>query len=126
MKYKISTDDAPKAEGLLSQGIVSNSFVFISGQIHSKPDGTIVNGSTEEKTHQIMQNLEAILKAAGSDFSKVVKATLYVTDMSLGVKVNEVYKTYIKEEPLPAREMVRVEELPLGANIEISMVATVD
>ena len=125
MKNKVSTNEAPKADGLLSQAIVSNGFVFTAGQIHNMPDGSMVEGSVEDKTHQIMKNIEAILKAAGSDFSKVVKATLYVTDMSFGPQINEVYKTYIKEEPLPAREMVCVKELPLGATIEISMIAII-
>src|SRR5687768_3407813 len=123
MTTKVETDGAPKAPGLLSQAIISNGFIFVAGQIHNQPDGTMVEGSTKDKVEQIMKNLEAILKAAGASLSNVVKATIYVTDISLGADLNEVYKTYFKHELLPAREMVCVNALPLGADIEISVVA---
>lgn len=122
MKKRIETEKAPKAAHILSQAIVSNGFIFVSGQVHVTPDGVLVNGSVEEKVHQIMKNIGAILEAAGAAFDDIVKATLYVTDMSTSKKVNDVYVTYFTE-PFPAREMVCVKELPLGANIEISVIA---
>jgi 2-iminobutanoate/2-iminopropanoate deaminase len=122
MKEKVMTNDAPKADHILSQGIVSNGVIYVAGQIHSKPDGSVVDGSVEEKVEQIMQNIAAILKAAGAGLDSIVKAVIYVTDMSQMPKLNEVYPTYFKE-PYPVREAVCVKELPLGATIEISVVA---
>lgn len=124
MKRKIETSEAPSAPGLLSQAIVSDGLIFVAGQIHNKPDGAIVEGSTEEKVHQIMKNLQSILKDAGADFSNVVKVNIYVTDIAELPKLNEVYKTYFTQEPLPVREAVCVKALPLGASIEISLIAT--
>jgi 2-iminobutanoate/2-iminopropanoate deaminase len=122
MKSKVSSDNAPKADHILSQGIVSDEVIYVAGQIHSKPDGTMVEGSVEEKVKQIMQNIAAILEAAGAGLDSIVKAVIYVTDMSQMPKLNEVYPTYFKE-PYPVREAVCVKELPLGATIEISVVA---
>ena len=124
MKTKVETPNAPAALGLLSQAVVSNGTIYVAGQIHSTPDGQFVEGSTEEKVHQIMKNLTAILKAADSDFSHVVKVNVYVTDISELPKLNEVYKTYFTSEPLPAREAVCVKALPLGASIEMSLIAS--
>ena|SRR3989338_424382 len=121
MKEKIETEKAPKAP-MLSQAIVSNGFIFVSGQVHVTPEGVLVNGSIEEKVHQIMKNIGAILDAGGMGFDDIVKATIYITDMAMGKKINEVYITYFKE-PFPAREMVCVKELPLWADIEISVIA---
>jgi 2-iminobutanoate/2-iminopropanoate deaminase len=123
MKTKIETHSAPTAPGLLSQAIVSNGIVYVAGQIHSANDGKLVEGSTEEKVHQVMKNLAAILKAADTDFSNVLKVNVYVTDISELPKLNEVYKTYFTKEPLPVREAVCVKALPLGASIEISLIA---
>ena len=123
MKTKVETKDAPMAPGLLSQAIVSNGIIYVAGQIHSTTDGKLVEGSTEEKVHQIMKNLQAILKAADSSFGDVVKVNIYVTDIAELPKLNEVYKTYFTQEPLPVREAVCVKALPLGASIEISLIA---
>ena len=81
-----------------------------------------MEGAVEDKVKQIMSNLKNILEEAGSSFEKVVKATIYVTDMTIYGKINEVYGTYFSD-PFPAREVVCVKALPLGAEIEISMVA---
>ena len=124
MKTKIETSDAPSAPGLLSQAVVSNGTIYVAGQIHSTSDGKLVEGTTEEKVHQVMKNLAAILKAAGLDFSDVVKVNVYVTDIADMPKLNEVYKTYFTSEPLPIREAVCVKALPLGATVEMSIVAT--
>ena len=123
MKTKVETLKAPSAPGLLSQALVSNGLIFIAGQIHNTSDGKLIEGSTEEKVHQVMKNLAAILKAAGADFSNVVKVNVYVTDISELPKLNEIYKTYFTQEPLPAREAICVKALPLGATVEISLIA---
>lgn len=122
MKEKIQTDKAPAAPSILSQAIVSNGIVFVSGQIHNNPDGSMVDGTTEEKVKQIMQNIKEILSAAQSSLNEVVKVAIYVTEMSVMLELNEVYPTYFSE-PYPAREAVCVKELPLGATIEMSVIA---
>lgn len=122
MKVKVSTDGAPKADHILSQAILSNGFIFVAGQIHSSVEGGVVDGTTEEKVEQIMKNIAAILKEADASLNDVVKVVIYVTDMAQMPKLNEVYPSYFTE-PFPAREAVRVKELPLGATIEISVIA---
>ncbi len=122
MKQQIITVDAPQAASLLSQAIVANGFVFVAGQIHNTPDGVMIEGSTEEKVRQIMRNIEAVLLRAGATLNSIVKATIYVTDMSLMPEINRIYPTYFTE-PFPAREAVCVAALPLGASIEISVIA---
>ncbi len=122
MKHAVSTSDAPSAPHLLSQAIVSNGFVFLAGQVHVLPDNTLVGGGTEEKLRQIMQNIAAVLKVADATLDDIVKATIYVTDIALLPEINKVYPTYFSE-PLPAREGICVKQLPLGASIEISVIA---
>jgi 2-iminobutanoate/2-iminopropanoate deaminase len=122
MKTKIETANAPKATGPFSQGVVNENIIFTSGQVYLTKEGKLLEGSIEEQTHQVMKNLKAILEAAGTTFNDVVKTTIYVTDMSLYGKINETYGSYFSE-PFPARELVCVKELPLGARLEISMVA---
>jgi 2-iminobutanoate/2-iminopropanoate deaminase len=122
MKTKIETANSPKATGPFSQGVANENMIFTSGQVYLTKEGKLLEGSIEEQTHQVMKNLKAILEAAGATFSDVVKTTIYVTDMSLYGKINETYGSYFSE-PFPARELVCVKELPLGARLEISMVA---
>lgn len=122
MKTYIHTPKAPAAIGPYSQAIRSGQFVFTSGQIHSTPDGKLLDGTIEEQTHQVMQNLRNVLEAAGASFADVVKVTMYVADMSVYGRINEIYKSYMSE-PYPAREAVEVKALLKGAKIEISMVA---
>ena len=122
MKKKIIATQAPAATGPFSHAIATNNLVFTSGQIYLTPQGKLLDGTTEELVHQIMHNLLSILQSAGVSFANVVKTTIYVTDMGIYGKVNEVYGSYMCE-PFPAREVVCVKELPLGAKIEISMVA---
>ncbi len=122
MKTKVETDKSPKAVGPYSQAVVNGNFVYTSGQIHLTPDGKLLNGTIEELTHQVMTNLKNVLDKAGVSFKEVVKTTIYVTDMGVYAKINEVYKTYMTD-PYPAREVVCVKALPLGASVEISMVA---
>lgn len=82
----------------------------------------MLEGTIEEQTHQVMKNLQAVLEAAGVSFKEVVKTTIYVTDMAVYGKINEVYGSYFRD-PFPARETVQAAALPLGAKVEISMVA---
>lgn len=122
MKTIISTTEAPSAVGPYSQAVAANGFIYLSGQIALTPEGKLVEGGIEAETSQIMRNLEAVLKAAGVDFSHVVKATIYLVDISQFGKVNETYSKFLKE-PYPARECVGINSLPLGARVEISMIA---
>ncbi|MBI4999365.1 deaminase [Candidatus Gottesmanbacteria bacterium] len=124
MKQQIETNKAPQAIGPYSQGIIQGNFIFTAGQIHMTTTGELLEGSLEDKMHQVMKNLEEILKAAGVTFAEVVKTTAYVTNMSKGnlERINKVYMEYMKE-PYPARETVCVKQLPKGAEIEISMIA---
>ena len=122
MKEKISADGCPPATGPFSHAVVAGNLVFTAGQIHLTSEMELVQGAIEEKVHQVMKNLQSILKAAGVTFADVVKSTIYVTDMAVYGKINEVYGGYMAE-PFPAREVVCVKELPLGADVEISMVA---
>jgi 2-iminobutanoate/2-iminopropanoate deaminase len=122
MKTKVETPNTAKASGPFSQAVISGNLVFTSGQIPLTPEGKLVGGTIEEQTHQVMKNLKAVLEAAGVTFADVVKASVYITDMTLFARMNEVYGTYLTE-PYPARETVCVRDLHLGARLEISMIA---
>jgi len=122
MKTQIVSPKAQSAPGLLSQAIEANGFIFTAGFIHVTPDGKMVEGSTQEKFQQVMKNIEEVLLAAGTTLQHVVKVTIYITDISLLAELNHAYKQYFSEA-LPAREAVCVQALPLGASIELSVVA---
>lgn len=128
MNKKVFTTKAP-APGASphSQAIIAGppagGLVFTQGSIYLTSEGKLLEGTIDEQIHQIMNNLQAILEEAGVTFSDVVKTTIYVTDMSLYSKVNEIYGSYMKD-PYPARETVCVKELPLSAKVEISMIAS--
>ncbi|MCL5784593.1 MAG: Rid family detoxifying hydrolase [Patescibacteria group bacterium] len=122
MKTKVETLNAPKATGPFSQAVISGNLVFTSEQVYLTPEGKLLEGSIEEQTHQVMKNLKGILESAGVTFADVVKTTIYVTDMGNYGKINEVYGSYFSD-PYPARETVCVAALPLGAVLEISMMA---
>jgi len=122
MKQEVKTDKAQSAKGLLSQAIVSNGLIFTAGFIHITADGKMVEGSTEDKLKQVMTNIKEVLKEAGAKMDDIIKATIYVTDMKILPEFNKLYVTYFKE-PYPVREAVCVKELPLGASIEISVIA---
>lgn len=98
--------------------------VFCSGQVYLTDEGKLLEGTIEEQTHQVMKNLQKVLGSVGVTFDNVVKTTIYVTDMSVYAQVSEVYGSYFKDS-YPAREMVCVKELPLGAKLEISMIAAI-
>lgn len=122
-KEIINTENAPAPIGPYNQSVKANGFLFLSGQIAINPaTGNIEAKTVAEETHQVMKNLSAVLAAAGTDFSAVVKTTIFLTDMSLFAEVNEVYAGYIADGH-PARETVAVKGLPRGVNVEISMIA---
>jgi len=121
MKQQITTSNTKSAH-ILSQGIKSNGFIFVSGQVYATPELTLIEGSTAEKVAQIMHNIEVILQAGGATLDDIVKVVIYVTDMALVPEINEVYPTYFAK-PYPVREAVCVNALPLGATIEISVIA---
>lgn len=118
----ISTDKAPGAVGPYSQAIVSNGFVFASGQIALNPLTGQVNGSSiQEQAHQVCRNVRALLEAAGSDISKVVKTTCFLAYMADFADFNAVYAGYFTSKP--ARSCVAVKELPMGVLCEIEVIA---
>jgi 2-iminobutanoate/2-iminopropanoate deaminase len=119
----VHTEKAPKAVGPYSQGICAGDYVFTSGQVGLDPaTGKMVEGGTTAQARQIMENLRAILEAAESDFSKVVKVTVYLSDIKDFADFNEVYSEYFPADP-PARSAFQVAALPLEALVEIEMVA---
>ena len=124
MKKAVSISEAPNSPGLLSQAIIANGFIYVAGQIHMTPEGKIIEGSVEERLEQVMKNLSAILKAADAVLDDAIKVTVYLTDMSELKEFNAIYPKYFTA-PFPAREAVCVKALPLGASLEISLIASV-
>lgn len=123
MKTLIETTKAPKALGPYSQGVAYGGFIYTSGQIAINPEtGKLVEGDFAARVHQVMHNLAAVLEAAGSDFTKVVKTTIFVTDLSKFAELNEIYGQYVSAAK-PARATVQVAGLPLGTDVEIEMIA---
>jgi len=122
-KQIINTNNAPAPIGPYNQAVKSGNFLFISGQVALKP-GTndLANTDIIEETHQVLQNLKVILAEAGMDFSNIVKTTIFLSDMELFSRVNEIYAKYF-EGDFPARETVAVKGLPKNANVEISVIA---
>ena len=122
-KTIINTNNAPAPIGPYSQAVKTGNILFISGQVALKPGtGELAMADVMEETHQVMHNLKAILSEAGMSFDNVVKATIFLSDMSLFSEVNEVYGKYFNGS-FPARETVAVKGLPKGVNVEISMIA---
>ncbi len=120
----ISTKTAPAAIGPYSQAIVANGFVFASGQIPLSPEtGEIVPGGIREQAEQVMRNIAAVLAAAGSDFSRVVKTTCFLTTMDDFAAFNEVYAKSFTSKP--ARSCVAVAALPKGVKVEVEVIAAV-
>ncbi len=123
MKKVIATKDAPQAIGPYSQAIEAGGFLFVSGQIPLVPEtGEIIAGGIEEQTARILENLKAILAAAGSSLEAAVKTTVYLKDIGDFAKVNAVYARYF-EKDCPARVCVEVSNLPKGALVEIDVIA---
>jgi len=125
MRSVVSTPHAPAAIGPYSQAIRAGQFVFLSGQIPLDPSsGALVGGDdVEAQTVQVMKNLEAVLKAAGSSFGQVVKATIFLTDLGDFAVVNRIYGASFEGHEPPARATVQVAALPRGAKVEIELTA---
>jgi 2-iminobutanoate/2-iminopropanoate deaminase len=122
-KSVVYSDQAPEPIGPYSQAIQAGNMLFISGQIAiERSNGNIISSDIESETRQVMVNLEKILKAAGYDFSNVVKSSIFLKDMNNFPKVNAIYGEYFKTNP-PARETVEVSRLPKDVNVEISCIA---
>ena len=123
-KKIITTDKAPAPIGPYSQAVMVNNMLYVSGQIAINPaNGQLVLDNIIEETQQVMNNLKAILEAAGMDFSNVIKTTIFLKDMNQFSSVNEVYGAFFKSD-FPARETVQVAALPKFVNVEISVVAS--
>ncbi len=121
---KISTENAPKAIGPYSQAVVVNGMVYTSGQIALCPkEGVLVGSNIKEQTEQVMQNLSAVLKEAGSSLDNTVKTTCFLANIADFAIFNEVYAKYIVNAP--ARSCVAVKDLPKGALVEVEVVAIV-
>ena len=123
MRYPVESNEAPKAIGPYSQGIKAGGFVFVSGQVALDPaTGALVGSDVAAQTERVLQNLQAVVEAAGSDLDRVVKTTVYLRSMADFAAMNEVYKRYFKSEP-PARATVAVAGLPKDALVEIDVIA---
>jgi 2-iminobutanoate/2-iminopropanoate deaminase len=123
MREVISTNDGPKAIGPYSQAIKANGFVFVSGQVAFDPaTQQIIDGDVSAQTERVLQNLSAILKAAGSSLDQVVKAGVFLKNMSDFAAMNEVYGRHFKSAP-PARSTVEVARLPKDVLVEIDVIA---
>ena len=120
-KNRIHTDNAPAAIGPYSQAIDLGEMIFTSGQIPVAPDGS-VSEDISEQTRQALLNLKAVVEAGGSSFDKVIKTTVFITDMAQFGAINAVYSEFFSE-PYPARSCVQVAALPKGVSIEIEAVA---
>jgi len=124
MKKIINTPKSPAPIGPYNQAILRDNMLFISGQIALDPISMkLNNNSIENETNQVMMNLKYILEEANMDFSNVVKTTIFLSDMDLFKKVNDIYGKYIIEGDEPARETIAVKTLPMSVNVEISMIA---
>jgi 2-iminobutanoate/2-iminopropanoate deaminase len=125
VKEIISTDKAPKAIGPYSQATRAGGFLFTAGQIALDPaTGQIVEGDVTRQTEQVIENLKAILEAAGSSFDRVVKTTVYLKDMGDFAAMNQVYGRYFATNP-PARSTVEAARLPRDVRVEIDLIAVV-
>jgi 2-iminobutanoate/2-iminopropanoate deaminase len=123
MKKEIKTDKAPKAIGPYSQAIVTNGFVFVSGQIPIDPaTGELNTGTIEDQSRQVLKNVAAVLEAAGSSLDNVVKAGVFLADMNDFARMNAVYAEFFKA-PFPARAAVQAARLPKDVRIEIEVIA---
>ena len=122
MLKKVETDKAPAAIGPYSQGIIANGMLFASGQIPIIPEtGAIAEGGIEVQAEQVMKNVGELLKAAGTDYERVVKTTCFLADMADFAAFNSVYEKYFTGKP--ARSCVAVKELPKSVLCEVEVIA---
>ena len=123
-REEVRTVAAPAPVGPYSQAIRAGDWLFASGQIPLDPaTGKLVTGEIEDEARRVLLNLAAVLAAAGSGFDRVVKTTVYLTDLSLFPRVNAIYAEFFSAAPAPARVTVGVASLPLGARVEIDAIA---
>ena len=124
MKKIIFTENAPAPIGPYNQAVLKGNTLYTSGQIAINPaTGDLITTNIEEETKQVMENMKAVLTAAGMTFEQVVKTTIFIMDMNDFAKINTVYGSYFDEKMAPARETVQVACLPRNVNVEISMIA---
>lgn len=126
MRKAISTDSAPKAIGPYSQAVVANGMAYLSGQIPLDPaTNQLIQGGIAEQTGRVLENLKAVLEAAGASLATVVKTTVYLKDMGEFQAMNEVYGRYFATNA-PARATVQAASLPRDVNVEIDAIAVVE
>lgn len=124
MKKIIFTENAPAPIGPYNQAVLKGNTLYTSGQIAINPaTGALVLDTIEAETEQVMQNMKAVLEAAGMTFENVVKTTIFIMNMNDFGTINSIYGTYFNEKTAPARETVQVACLPKNVNVEISMIA---
>ncbi|MFV5699956.1 RidA family protein [Flavobacterium sp. ZT3R17] len=124
MKQIIFTENAPAPIGPYNQAVLKGNTLYTSGQIAIDPaTGELITETIEAETEQVMQNMKAVLEAAGMTFENVVKTTIFIMDMNDFGKINTIYGSYFNEKTAPARETVQVACLPKNVNVEISMIA---
>ena len=123
MRKVIHTDGAPKAVGPYSQAVKAGNLIFTAGQVGLDPTtGKLVEGGLEVQARRVMENLKAVLAGAGTDLSRVVKSTVFLADIADFASFNNIYAEYFPSDP-PARSAFQVAALPLGARVEIEMIA---
>ncbi|HIE36895.1 TPA: RidA family protein [Candidatus Geothermarchaeota archaeon] len=126
MKEVISTDKAPKPVGPYSQGIKAGPFLFISGQIPIDPDsGELVDGGFEDRVRRVLENVKAVVEAAGGKLDDIVKVTVYLSDIDRYGDFNKIYSEYFSESR-PARAVVGVSNLPKGVDLEVEAIAYIE
>ena len=124
MKKIIFTENAPAPIGPYNQAVLKGNTLYTSGQIAINPvNGELVISNIEAETEQVMQNMKAVLEAAGMTFENVVKTTIFIMNMNDFASINTIYGSYFNEKTAPARETVQVACLPKNVNVEISMIA---
>ena len=124
MKTIIFTENAPAPIGPYNQAVLKGNTLYTSGQIAINPKtGVLVTATIEAETQQVMENMKAVLEAAGMTFENVVKTTIFIMNMNDFAAINKVYGSYFNEKTAPARETVQVACLPKNLNVEISMIA---
>jgi len=126
VRQAVSAPNAAKPIGPYSPAIRAGNLLFLSGQVGFDPSsGALVDGDISAQTDQVMRNIGALLKAAGTDFAHVVRTTVFLADMAEFAKMNEIYARYVVDPP-PARSTVQVARLPRDARVEIDVIAVID
>ena len=124
---EVRTERAPTPVGPYSQAVVHQGLVYVSGQIPLDPaTGEVAAGEIEAQAMRVFENLRAVLEAAGSGLERVLRTSIYLTDLSLFPRVNAIYERHFTGDPKPARSTIGVAALPLGVQIEVDAVATTD